>query len=97
MIQRFFGFARCFVIQEEQPYGCKDTHWGKRKLKRDDRLSDFNEMPCGAVALERPCLLAFDLIEHQGNDLRDLPLLYRKKNSAKCSARRSPASNSPSI
>ena len=31
----------------------------------------------------RRCCVAFDLIEHDGDDLRDLPLIERKRRLAK--------------
>ena len=41
-------------------------------------------MRCGADAgAMRRCLYAFDLIEHDGDDLRDLPLIERKRRLAR--------------
>ena len=36
-----------------------------------------------AVAEPTPLLFAFDLIEHDGDDLRDLPVIDRKRRLAK--------------
>jgi len=49
---------------------------------RDDGLSDFKALHsrrCDHDAV----LFAFDLIEHQGGDLHNVPLLYRKRQLAK--------------
>ena len=41
-------------------------------------------MRCGADAgASEAVLYAFDLIEHDGDDLRDLPLIERKRRLAK--------------
>ena len=41
-------------------------------------------MRCGANAgAMRRCCIAFDLIEHDGDDLRDLPLIERKRRLAR--------------
>jgi hypothetical protein len=46
----------------------------------------------------RRCCYAFDLIEHDGDDLRDLPLMEASGGSPDCSAGPSAApSSSPSI
>ena len=55
---------------------------GEAVIVRDDGLSDFNALR--SRRRDREALLfAFDLIEHEGDDLRDVPLLDRKRRLAK--------------
>jgi ATP-dependent DNA ligase len=54
---------------------------GEAVVLRNDGLSDFNALRSRRI--REAVLIAFDLIEHKGNDLRDLPLLYRKKKLRK--------------
>jgi len=49
---------------------------------RSDGLSDF-DAPRSRRRDHEAVLFAFDLIEHDGDDLRDLPLIDRKRRLAK--------------
>jgi bifunctional non-homologous end joining protein LigD len=55
---------------------------GEAVIARDDRTPDFHALRSKRGASEA-VLFAFDLIEHDGDDLRDLPLLDRKRRLAK--------------
>ena len=51
-------------------------------IARDDGTPDFHALRSKRRGREA-LLFAFDLIEHDGNDLRDLPLLERKRRLAR--------------
>jgi bifunctional non-homologous end joining protein LigD len=51
-------------------------------IARDDGLPDFHALRSRRRGHEA-VLFAFDLIEHDGADLRDLPLIERKRRLAK--------------
>jgi bifunctional non-homologous end joining protein LigD len=55
---------------------------GEVVVCRDDGLSDFNALHSRRRDHDA-VLFAFDLIEHQGDDLRNAPLLDRKRQLAK--------------
>ena len=55
---------------------------GEAVIVRDDGLSDFNALRSQRRNHEA-MLFAFDLIEHEGGDLRDVPLIDRKRRLAK--------------
>lgn len=55
---------------------------GEAVICRDDGLSDFNALRSRRRDHEA-VLFAFDLIEHEGDDLRDVPLLNRKRRLSK--------------
>jgi bifunctional non-homologous end joining protein LigD len=55
---------------------------GEAVICRDDGLSDFNALRNRRRNYDA-MLFAFDLIEHEGDDLRDLPLIDRKHRLAK--------------
>ena len=52
-------------------------------------------MRCAAAASHEAVLYAFDLIEHDGDDLRDLPLIERKQRLARLigKAKQTPSSS----
>ena len=51
-------------------------------IARDDGTPDFHALRSQRRGHEA-VLYAFDLIEHDGNDLRDLPLIERKRRLAR--------------
>ena len=51
-------------------------------IARDDGTSDFHALRSRRRGHEA-VLYAFDLIEHDGDDLRDLPLIERKRRLAR--------------
>ena len=51
-------------------------------IVRDDGTPDFHALRSRRRGMRR-CLYAFDLIEHDGDDLRDLPLIERKRRLAR--------------
>jgi len=55
---------------------------GEAVVVRDDGTSDFNALRSKRRGVEA-MLFAFDLIEHDGDDLRGLPLIERKRRLAK--------------
>jgi len=55
---------------------------GEAVICGDDGLSDFNALRSRRRDREA-VLFAFDLIEHEGDDLRELPLIDRKRRLAK--------------
>jgi bifunctional non-homologous end joining protein LigD len=55
---------------------------GEAVIARDDGLPDFHALRSRRRGHEA-VLFAFDLIEHDGADLRDLPLIERKRRLAK--------------
>ena len=55
---------------------------GEAVICRDDGLSDFNALRDRRRDHEA-VMIAFDLIEHEGEDLRDVPLIDRKHRLAK--------------
>ena len=55
---------------------------GEVVVLREDGRSDFNALR-GKRRNENAVLIAFDLIEHKGNDMRNVPLLHRKKKLRK--------------
>ena len=55
---------------------------GEAVIARDDGTSDFRALRSKRRGHEA-VLYAFDLIEHDGDDLRDLPLIERKRRLAK--------------
>ena len=55
---------------------------GEAVVCRDDGLSDFDALRSGLFDADA-MLFAFDLIEHQGVDLRKTPLLDRKRQLVK--------------
>jgi bifunctional non-homologous end joining protein LigD len=55
---------------------------GEAVICRDDGLSDFNALR-GRRRDHEAMLFAFDLIEHEGDDLRDISLIDRKRRLAK--------------
>jgi ATP dependent DNA ligase domain len=55
---------------------------GEAVIARDDGTPDFNALRSRRRGHEA-VLFAFDLIEHDGDDLRDLPLIERKWRLAK--------------
>jgi len=55
---------------------------GEAVVCRDDGISDFDALRSRRCDHE-VVLFAFDLIEHDGDDLRDVPLLDRKRRLAK--------------
>lgn len=55
---------------------------GEAVICREDGYSDFNALR-GRRRDHEAVLIAFDLIEHQGDDLRDLPLMARKQRLAR--------------
>ena len=59
---------------------------GEVIVRRDDGLSDFNALRYRRAGMEAS-LVAFDLIEIDGDDLRDLPLEHRKRRLATLLAR----------
>jgi bifunctional non-homologous end joining protein LigD len=54
---------------------------GEAVIARDDGTPDFHALRSKRRGHEA-ALLAFDLIEHDGDDLRDLPLIERKRRLA---------------
>ena len=61
---------------------------GEVVIASDDGTPDFHALRSKRRGHEA-VLFAFDLIEHNGNDLRDLPLIERKRRLAKPSGARS--------
>ena len=59
---------------------------GEAVVCRDDGISDFDALRCRGHD-DDVTLIAFDLIELQGDDLRDKPLEHRKQRLAKLLAR----------
>jgi bifunctional non-homologous end joining protein LigD len=59
---------------------------GEAVIRRDDGLSDFNALRSRRRDHD-VVLIAFDLIEWQGDDLRNLKLINRKQRLAKILAR----------
>jgi ATP dependent DNA ligase domain len=55
---------------------------GEAVIARDDGTPDFHALRSRRRGHEA-VLFAFDLIEHDGDDLRDLPLIERKRRLAK--------------
>ena len=55
---------------------------GEAVIARDDGTPDFHALRSRRRGHEA-VLYAFDLIEHDGDDLRDLPLIERKRRLAK--------------
>jgi bifunctional non-homologous end joining protein LigD len=55
---------------------------GEAVIARDDGTTDFHALRSKRRGHEA-VLFAFDLIEHDGDDLRDLPLIERKRRLAK--------------
>jgi bifunctional non-homologous end joining protein LigD len=55
---------------------------GEAVIARDDGTPDFHALRSQRRGHEA-VLYAFDLIEHEGDDLRDLPLIKRKRQLAK--------------
>jgi bifunctional non-homologous end joining protein LigD len=55
---------------------------GEAVIARDDGMPDFHALRSRRRGYEA-MLFAFDLLEHDGNDLRDLPLIERKWRLAK--------------
>jgi bifunctional non-homologous end joining protein LigD len=55
---------------------------GEAVIARDDGTPDFRALR-GRRRGHEAVLYAFDLIEHDGDDLRDLPLIKRKRRLAK--------------
>jgi bifunctional non-homologous end joining protein LigD len=55
---------------------------GEAVINRDDGMPDFHALRSRRGGQEA-VLFAFDLLEHDGNDLRDLPLIERKQQLAK--------------
>ena len=55
---------------------------GEAVIARDDGTPDFHALRSQRRGHEA-VLFAFDLIEHDGDDLRDLPLIERKRRLAK--------------
>ena len=51
---------------------------GEAVIARDDGTPDFHALRSKRRGHEA-VLFAFDLIEHDGDDLRDLPLIERKR------------------
>ena len=51
---------------------------GEAVITSDDGMSDFRALRSKRRGIEA-VLFAFDLIEHDGDDLRDLPLIERKR------------------
>ena len=62
---------------------------GEAVIARDDGTPDFNALRSKRRGHEA-VLYAFDLLEHDGDDLRDLPLIERKRRLSRLigSARR---------
>jgi bifunctional non-homologous end joining protein LigD len=56
---------------------------GEAVIARDDETPDFRALRSRRRGHEA-ALYAFDLIEHDGDDLRDLPLIERKRRLAQC-------------
>ena len=67
---RFPAKARSFLID------------GEAVIARDDGTPDFHALRRKRRGHEA-VLFAFDLLEHDGDDLRDLPLIERKRRLAK--------------
>jgi bifunctional non-homologous end joining protein LigD len=55
---------------------------GEAVITRDDGTPDFHALR-GRRRGHEAVLYAFDLIEHDGDDLRDLPLIKRKRRLAR--------------
>ena len=55
---------------------------GEAVIASDDGMSDFRALRSKRRGHEA-VLYAFDLLEHDGNDLRDLPLIERKRRLSK--------------
>jgi bifunctional non-homologous end joining protein LigD len=55
---------------------------GEAVIARDDGMSDFHALRSKRRGHEA-VMFAFDLIEHDGDDLRDLPLIERKRRLKK--------------
>ena len=55
---------------------------GEAVIARDDGMPDFHALRSKRRGHEA-VLIAFDLIEHDGDDLRDLPLIERKQRLAR--------------
>src|SRR6476659_152241 len=55
---------------------------GEAVIARDDGTADFHALR-GRRRGHEAVLYAFDLIEHDGDDLRDLPLIKRKRRLAR--------------
>ena len=55
---------------------------GEAVIARDDGTPDFHALRSKRRGHEA-VLYAFDLIEHDGDDLRDLPLIERKRRLAR--------------
>ena len=69
---------------------------GEAVIARDDGTPDFRALRSKHRGHEA-VWFAFDLIEHDGADLRDLPLIERKRRLARGSAGRSTPSGSLNI
>ena len=55
---------------------------GEAVIARDDGTPDFHALRSRRRGYEA-MLFAFDLLEHDGDDLRDLPVIERKRRLAK--------------
>ena len=66
---------------------------GEAVIARDDGTPDFHALRSRRRGREA-VLYAFDLIEHDGDDLRDLPLIERKRRLARA-ARQGQAARDP--
>ena len=67
---------------------------GEAVIARDDGTPDFHALRSKRRGSEA-VLFAFDLIEHDGDDLRDLPLIKRKRRLARAKRRAIPADHQP--
>ena len=70
------------IVEAARPKAQSFLIDGKAVICRDDGLSDFNALRSRRRNHDA-MLFAFDLIEHEGDDLRDLPLIDRKQRLAK--------------
>ena len=52
-------------------------------IARDDGMSDFRALRSRRRGPEEAVLYAFDMLQHDGADLRDLPLIERKRRLSK--------------
>ena len=65
------------------PAASKDTSFlVESVIIRDDGTPDFHALRSRRRGYEA-MLFAFDLLEHDGDDLRDLPVIERKRRLAK--------------
>jgi bifunctional non-homologous end joining protein LigD len=81
-INRRLGPDPARDVQHEIPNGRKIIVDGEAVIARDDGTPDFHALRSRRRGSET-VLFAFDLIEHDGDKLRDLPLVERKRRLAK--------------